>query len=63
MPRLLIDAIIADPHHSNSMERDEAGWRALLNQADPRLEMRKMTRIPGNILVVMEVGLSQGYAN
>ena len=41
----------------NSLERDEDGWRSLLEQADPRLELRSQKKIPGNILAVLEVGL------
>ena len=40
----------------NSLERDEAGWHSLLKQADERLELRHVQRIPGNILAVLEVG-------
>ncbi|KAJ9605325.1 hypothetical protein H2200_009982 [Cladophialophora chaetospira] len=41
----------------NSLERDEDGWQSLLKQADPRLELRSVKKIPGNILAVLEVGL------
>ena len=41
----------------NSLERDEDGWKSLLEQADPRLELRSVKQIPGAILAVLEVGL------
>lgn len=43
----------------NSLERDEDGWQSLLKQADTRLELRSVKKIPGNILAVLEVGLRQ----
>jgi len=41
----------------NGCERDESGWQSLFAQADPRLELRSVKNIPGNIPAVMEVGL------
>ncbi|EXJ53874.1 hypothetical protein A1O7_09210 [Cladophialophora yegresii CBS 114405] len=43
----------------NSLEREEEGWQSLIEQADERLELRSIRRIPGNVLAVMEVGLKQ----
>ncbi|KIW99131.1 uncharacterized protein Z519_00794 [Cladophialophora bantiana CBS 173.52] len=43
----------------NGCERDESGWKALFEQADPRLELRSTKKIPGNIHGVMEVGLKK----
>ncbi|EXJ76339.1 uncharacterized protein A1O5_00847 [Cladophialophora psammophila CBS 110553] len=47
----------------NGCERDESGWKALFEQADPRLELRSTKNIPGNIHAVMELGLKESLPN
>jgi hypothetical protein len=40
----------------NSLERDEEGWKLLVHEANPKLELQKIHRTPGNNMAVLEVG-------
>lgn len=44
----------------NSLERERGDWERVLKRADPRLEIRKISKPPGSVMSMIEVAVGSG---